>query len=226
MGLDIIIGKAEKLDGRDPKAVLKMIDESYFTTTLRYHQVDDDDAEFLEAFKDFIFESEEEIYDINKLLSENGYTFDDVDHQDEDYAYQDDGFHSGDFRFIMKDGNTLTFNNAPITTIPCKGILFNEIGYQRKGANQEFYSDDMWSSKPVIKKDTLIDHWNRYFSGNGNTKHKGGIQLTEDGKITVEGDVPFGFGVEYGLNSYENRKRFQINIVDKFVEGETFVIYC
>ncbi|OQC44434.1 MAG: hypothetical protein BWX59_01915 [Bacteroidetes bacterium ADurb.Bin028] len=227
MGLDIIVGKPEKLNGRDLTILKNMIYESFSNTTLRYVRIDEDETEFLEVFKDFIIDTEEEVYDINMLLSEKGYTYEDVDYQDDSYSYRNDDFHCGDFRFVMKDGNILTFNNVSTISIPCKGILYNKIGSQRKGANRDFYADGMWSSKIVVKKDVLIDHWNRYFSGDGNIEQKGSdLQVTETGKIIVSGDVPYGFGVEYNLTAEENRKRFKENIIDVFVEGETFVVYC
>lgn len=83
-----------------------------------------------------------------------------------------------------------------------------EVGYQRKGANQQFYEDGMWSSEPVCDKATLLEHWEKYFSA-PTPDSKGG----------------WGSGTEYDLEAAEMRKRFKENIVDKFVEGETFVYY-
>ena len=65
-------------------------------------------------------------------------------------------------------------------------IFVEEIGYQRRGANSQFYEDGMWSSDCVLKRETLIDHNNKYF--------------------------------------YDSD--FKENIIDKFVEGKTFVDYC
>jgi hypothetical protein len=83
-----------------------------------------------------------------------------------------------------------------------------EVGYQRKGANQRFYEDDMWSSEPIFDMATLLEHWEKYFSS-PTPDSKGG----------------WGSGTEYDLEAAEMRKRFKENIVDKFVEGETFVYY-
>jgi hypothetical protein len=83
-----------------------------------------------------------------------------------------------------------------------------EVGYQRKGANQQFYEDGMWGSEPVFDMATLLEHWEKYFSA-----------------PTPESKGGWGSGTEYDLEADEMRKRFKENIIDKFVEGETFVYY-
>lgn len=70
-------------------------------------------------------------------------------------------------------------------------ILAREIGYQRKGANKQFYDDGMWDSPCVIDEKTIKEHWEKYFS--------------ETPKL---------------------RKDFYENIVKKFKDGETFVLYA
>lgn len=223
MGLDICLYKIQPLNGRDPE---KIREEEYANTTnLHVHYIDESQTEFIEFFKDFVFESKESIYDLEGLLAEQGYTWEDIDHQDDDYSYRDDDFHPGDFQFIMKDGKVLTFNNARTILAPYKGCVCEEVGYQRKGANRAFYADDMWDSADVFKMETLLEHWEKYFSGEGNVKKEGGIKIQE-GKVSVEEGVPWGFGVEYDNTAEENRKRFKENIIDNFVQGETFVVYC
>lgn len=223
MGLDICLYKIQPLAGRDPE---KIREEEYANTTnLHVHYIDESQTEFMEFFKDFVFESKEPIYDLEGLLAEQGYTWEDIDRRDDDYSYRDDGFHPGDFQFIMKDGKVLTFNNARTILAPYKGCVCEEVGYQRKGANRAFYADDMWDSADVFKMETLLEHWEKYFSGEGNVKKEGGIKIQE-GKVSVEEGVPWGFGVEYDNTAEENRKRFKENIIDNFVQGETFVVYC
>lgn len=229
MGLDIVLGKPVKLDGRDPKELCKKIVSMDSSIDLLLYQIDEsneNDIQLAEFFKDFVFDSEGEVYDIERILTERGYKFDDIDSINSEYPYRDDTFHKGSFQFFMNDGMTLTFDDVPTIWIPFRGILYKEVGYQRKGANRAFYADNMWSEKPVFKKDEIFEHWDKYFSGEGNINHGGNLQVDKNGNLSIEKDVPFGFGVEYDLSSEENRKNFKENIIDKFVEGETFVIYC
>ena len=63
--------------------------------------------------------------------------------------------------------------------------------------------------------ETLYEHWDKYFS--------------TDTSVEKEEKTPAvftGFGVEYALPAGENRNNFKKNIVDKFVEGQNFVVYC
>ena len=74
---------------------------------------------------------------------------------------------------------------------------YEDIGWQRKGANRKFYEDGLWGSA-VYTKDELIRHWNEYFSS----------------------------ADTYGpCEAWVARQRFKENIVDKFIEGETIVDY-
>ena len=80
----------------------------------------------------------------------------------------------------------IQITNPPIITKEVVCIFAEEIGYQRKGANEQFYTDKMWDSdKPVILLSTLLEHRDKYFS----------------------------------------ESNFQINIIDKFIEGQSFVLY-
>jgi len=92
-------------------------------------------------------------------------------------------------------------------------IIGESIGWQRKGANSLFYTDDengdsMWSSPPIVEKSVLLEHWKKYFSCSTPTAPGG-----------------FGSGVEFEQSDSEMRENFKKNIVDKFIEGETYVIY-
>lgn len=87
-------------------------------------------------------------------------------------------------------------------------IAFDEVGYQRKGANNLFYEEDMWDSPCVITNEVLQSHWEKYFS------HK-----------TPDSKGGFGSGVEFTLEDDEMKSRFKENIIDNFIEGETFVIF-
>lgn len=89
-----------------------------------------------------------------------------------------------------------------------KCIICDEVGYQRKGANAKFYEDGMWGGPMVVDSKTLDEHWNKYFS-----------------EQTPDSEGGWGSDLEYNLENDEMRSRFKENIIDKFVEGETFVAY-
>ena len=77
-------------------------------------------------------------------------------------------------------------------------VIGKEVGYQRKGANKQFYDDGRWDVDTwVFTKEELIEHWNKYFSDPNDAY--------------------------YGKRA---RKEFKKNIIDHFVEGKTFVMYC
>lgn len=77
-------------------------------------------------------------------------------------------------------------------------IIGEEVGYQRKGANKQFYDDGKWDVDTwVFTKEELIEHWNKYFSDPNDAY--------------------------YGKRA---RKEFKKNIIDHFEEGKTFVMYC
>lgn len=48
-------------------------------------------------------------------------------------------------------------------TIIVAGWWFEQIGYQRKGANQLFYDEGRWGSKCIVKKSILKRDLKRYF---------------------------------------------------------------
>lgn len=86
--------------------------------------------------------------------------------------------------------------------------MCEEVGYQRKGANDRFYEDGMWDSPCVLDAKTLNEHWEKYFSFK-----------------TPDSVGGFGSCVELDFEDEEMKRRFKENIIDKFIEGETFVIY-
>jgi len=75
MGLDICLYKIKPLNGRDPE---KLREEYANMTNLHIHYIDESQTEFMEFFKDFVFESKKSIYDIEGLLAEQGYTWEDI----------------------------------------------------------------------------------------------------------------------------------------------------
>lgn len=102
----------------------------------------------------------------------------------------------------------VSIKNPPTFKRAEKCLALEEVGYQRKGANSQFYEDGMWGSKCITDLNVLKEHWEKYFS-----------------KPTPESKGGFGSGVEYDLTAKEMREGFKKNIIDNFVEGETFIIY-
>jgi hypothetical protein len=157
----------------------------------------------LNQFKDLSRETSVEIYDYESAIKEKGYNLEDL---------EEDGYEIGDvvkfFFKVIKTGEVVTFTD--IKTVPKKRNLLcvEEIGYQRKGANKKFYEDDMWESPCILDKKTLEEHGVKYFS-----------EETPDSK------GGWGSGVEFELEDEERKSRFKENIIDKFEEGKSFVIY-
>lgn len=64
--------------------------------------------------------------------------------------------------------NTIVFEEDvyPTKIVIEKGFFVGkEVGYQRKGANKQFYDDGKWDDNTVvIDRKTLLDDWKKYFS--------------------------------------------------------------
>lgn len=92
-------------------------------------------------------------------------------------------------------------------------IIGECVGYQRKGANKLFYKNEdgvnMWNHPPIVEKSVLIEHWEKYFSHS-----------------TPNAPGGFGDSVEYNDPDSVMKQNFKRNIIDKFKEGDTYVIYC
>ena len=112
------------------------------------------------------------------------------------------------FEYINDEGDIYEVKNPPTKTVLEKVVYVVEVGYQRKGANKLFYEDDMWNSPAVTNKEELLAIWDKYFSGS-TPRSKGG----------------WGSSVEYDLSDEDMRTRFKENIIDKFEQGETFVMF-
>lgn len=157
----------------------------------------------LEQFRHLAFEKTERVYGITRALIKAGHTPSDVE-----------------MTSIEMKGNvcvcTATMRDGTEVVVFPKLIknkilvlAYVEVGYQRKGANSQFYEDGMWDSPCVTSMETLTDHWNKYFS-----------------KATPESKGGWGSGVEFtGISDKERREEFKTNIIDVFVEGEMFVQY-
>ena len=96
--------------------------------------------------------------------------------------------------------NTIVFEEEvyPTKIVMEKGFFVGkEVGYQRKGANKQFYDDGKWDDNTVvIDRKTLLDDWKKYFSDENDSY--------------------------YGKRA---KQHFKENIIDHFVEGETIVCY-
>lgn len=122
--------------------------------------------------------------------------------------------------FVNTGGMAEKIENVafPVITEKQPHLICEEIGYQRKGANKSFYTDGLWDEAvPVADLATLREHHAKYFSGEIIAAPSGGM-CPEDGE-------PFGYNVEYAHTPEEARKNFQENIIDNFIEGQTFVMY-
>jgi hypothetical protein len=170
----------------------------------------DDDLDFyilsdfpeLSPFKDFLFERENEYYDLGGELKKMGYNLDDIISLGTSYGSD------VIYYYETKDGEKIEIKNPSTLKQKDFCIAVEEVGYQRKGANKQFYEDGMWSSPSVLKLEILNEHWEKYFSFQ-----------------TPNSEGGFGSSVEYNQEDDVMKTNFKENIIDKFIEGETFVIY-
>ena len=154
----------------------------------------------LNIFYHLSFQRENEYFDIESAAKNAGYKLSDLKWIGT--SYRDNTI----FTYEVESGEKITLENPPLISKKEICIAFEEVGYQRKGANKKFYEDGMWNSPCIVDKTTLLDHWKKYFSHN--------IPQKDD-----EIKRPIY------LSDEEMKKSFKENIVDKFVEGQTFVIY-
>lgn len=136
-----------------------------------------EDCPELKTFSALAFPKEEEFYDLEKAAAAEGLSLEDFE-----IILVDDGL----FKIrVTKDGSTLELTPG-IVVMTVMHIAVNEVGYQRRGANQKFYDEGIADSPCILDRKTLIEHWEKYF---------------------------------------DSSKEFKHNIIDKFVEGEMFVVY-
>lgn len=86
--------------------------------------------------------------------------------------------------------------NPPTFTLTKQCVAYKEVGCQRGGENKLFREEQPES--PVVSLSVLSEHWARYFQ----------------------------YIADIEKNPALNDTDFKKNIIDKFVEGETFVDYC
>lgn len=152
----------------------------------------------LACFKKLAFKKTNEYYDLKTAAKKKGYKLEDL---------QCRMMSAGRFEFEDNQGKRVvlkpkTFKKKELC------LAIEEIAYQRKGANSKFYEDEAWNSKCITSRRMVSNHWKKYFSKN-TPASKGG----------------WGWGVEFKLANKEMKETFKKNIVDKFVEGKTFLMY-
>jgi len=189
MGLDIYLYRAEPLGDRNPQS----IDD--FKTL--------EDHPELKVFEHLSFDRENGYYDLEKAVALKGYKLENLTWSETICAKR--------ITFIFKDkgGKKINVTDPPVVKRIEKCIAYSEVSYQRKGANSQFYEDEIWDGPYVVDIDVLKTHWEKYFSRK-TPASKGG----------------FGSGVEYDLSDEEMKHRFKENILDKFIQGQTFVVYA
>jgi len=157
----------------------------------------------LEVFSHLSFEMDVDYYDVEGELKKMGLNPEDLQWRGTEYGEE------VKISFITADEKEIDLIDPPTFKKRERFLQVEEVGYQRKGANKKFYEDGMWDSPAVLKMDTLKDHWEKYFS-----------------RQTPDSAGGWGSGVEYKLEDEEMKTRFKENIIDKFIEGETFLLYC
>ncbi len=156
-------------------------------------------------FADMSFLKEIEEYDLNKAALGKGYNkLEDLEWLDTDFGEE---VGEATYYFRDSDGKSIEFINPPLSKKKVKCLRTKKVGYQRRGANDKFYEDDMWDSPCVTDKATLLEHWKKYFSN-----------YPSEPVSEIEQSY-------YKKYSPDMKKRFKDNIIDKFVEGKHIVCY-
>lgn len=178
--------------------------------------VDDDRHLLLEhnpgisIFEDRLIKISNEYFDLEKSAKEIGYNY------KEDEWIGSDSTPDDLIQFRYRDSNNVTYYLVDPPTFKKEeiGIFYDEIGYQRRGENGSFHKEGIWNSDAIVDKETLLKHKDRYFSGEIYNPYE---------SVSRES---WGQYMKLNINGNDQRKNFQTQIVDKFVEGETFVLYC
>lgn len=218
MGLDIYVGKVKKYDKKSEykmnlvecpelnvfKRYSKIERVSYFNFTKIKKIIKEKFNIDFDVNKDWRSMHFSNIKEIRKVKDKRFYKYDFTpnakrkDNYDHIMEFENDKF-----RLILIGRLPVNYRFEP-------HICYEEVGYQRKGANQQFYIDKCWDGPCIITRKDLLKYWNKYFSGEDNTK-----------KENVD---DYGYGVEYdNTDKVETRKNFKNNIIKNFVEGKTFV---
>ncbi len=178
MGLDIVVHKIIPLGKRKPK------DVENFIVLKDYPE--------LQMFKNLAFNKVNEYHNLEKALSDKGYDINELQWEGSEYG------ETTVFIFKTKEGLEIKIEEPPIIKKRELCLAYEEVGYQRKGANKQFFDDGMWDAPAITDLKTLKEHWKKYFSDK--TAYYGGAKT--------------------------HKAHFKKHIIDNFVEGETYVEYC
>lgn len=201
MGLDVCVFEFVKIpDNVNTEKELNEFCEK--NGDLSWETLEDDIPNDKKIPREYVKRIPIELDDLEATFAKLGLDF-------KDYAWVQTGYDTVSFVYV-KDGipdyeaPESTYLNIKMDDIVKKTeehdviVIGNEVGYQRKGANKQFYDDGKWDIDTwVFTKEELIEHWNKYFSDPNDSY--------------------------YGK---EARKHFKKNIIDNFEEGRTFVMYC
>ncbi len=201
MGLDISVYKVLSKSPND-KYKEKECDSTIY-------EIDPEELDlFKQYFPNYICSKQDKHWDVEKILNEKYHL---LPNSYEIYGYEPVSnscivkvllkeFPNEVKKYILEESDLTYYTQYYINVV--------EVGYQRKGANQLFYEENIWDSPPIFDLETLNYHYKRYFS------HE-----------TPDSDGGWGSFTEIDISDDERSKNFYNNIVSKFVEGETFVIY-
>jgi hypothetical protein len=218
MGLNITVYKPFK----PTQEQIDEVDTKEFGCRYRALSLRLDPLKGLDVFVHLAIEKEIEYYNSVELF---GFSSEDdlqerassIDWDESVYEAMDRGeepdFDNVDLVCTLKDGTKIK-RKYPNTTAMDLRLYVEEIMDQRKGANSAFYDEGIWDHPPILDRATLLLHWDKYFSGD-----------TIKEKMDQKPEFLTGLGTEYALDSATNRARFKENILDKFIEGEHFVVY-
>jgi len=131
-------------------------------------------------FKPLAYERVNEYWDLDKTIKDLGHNPDEM-HLD---GYDIETGEDITLHYTHLNGESIDIKNPPYFYKTELCIDVEEVGYQRKGANSDFYEHDIWNSDCITKLEVLEEHAKKYFDDS-----------------------------------------FRQNIIENFVEGETFVIY-
>lgn len=148
MGLDICVRKPfkpKRFDSKKHEYVTIEVD-----TTL--------EDPLVKGFEGLIIETELEFYDEEAALIREG---------KEPSKFNLVGMEFGEnevFTFRpVGGGDSFEIENIPLVTRKTPVLCYEEVGYQRKGANSQFYVDGMWDSLPILSLQTIEEHEQKYF---------------------------------------------------------------
>lgn len=111
----------------------------------------------LEVFTEKSFKRLEHFFDIERSLRKIG-------HKPEEVKWCLTIGMKMEFEHI-KTGERIVVKKCATKLKSILCLYIEEIGYQRKGANSQFYEDGIWDHPCILDLKKLNEHWVEYFSG-------------------------------------------------------------